>query len=41
MEFFYIAGAIMMAALVLKIGYVVYKNLIRKKKTKNNINLNL
>ena len=41
MEFFYIAGAIMMAALALKIGYVIYKNLIREKKTKNDINLNL
>lgn len=35
MEFLYIAGIIMMAALALKIGFVVYKNLIRKKRTEN------
>lgn len=39
MEFLYIAGVIMMVALALKIGFVVYKNLIGEKKTKNNIKI--
>lgn len=38
MELLYIAGIIMMAALALKIGFVVYKNLIKDKKKENNIN---
>ncbi len=41
MEFLYIAGVIMMAALALKIGFVVYKNLIVKKQTENKKTLNL
>lgn len=38
MELLYIAGIIMMAALALKIGFVVYKNLIKDKKKEDNIN---
>ncbi len=34
MEFLYIAGAIMMIVLALKIGFVVYKNFTENKKTK-------
>lgn len=37
MELLYIAGIIMMAALALKVGFVVYKNLIKEKKPKNDI----
>lgn len=31
MELLYIAGGIMMVALALKIGFIVYKNLFKKK----------
>ena len=41
MEFLYIAGIFMMVAIGLKIGFVVYKNLIKEKSTKNDKNLNL
>jgi hypothetical protein len=30
MEFLYVAGVIMMAALALKVGFVIYKNLKKK-----------
>lgn len=36
MEFLYIAGIIMMVAIALKIGFIVYKNLFKDKKPKNN-----
>jgi hypothetical protein len=32
MEFLYVAGAVMMGALALKIGFVIYKNLFAGKK---------
>ena len=35
MKFLNIALVIMMGALALKIGFVVYNNLVRKKRTKN------
>lgn len=41
MEFLYIAGIIMMVAIALKIGFVVYENLIKEKSKKNQKNLNL
>lgn len=34
MELLYVAGAIMMIALALKIGFVIYKNLFAGKKRK-------
>ncbi len=30
MEFLYVAGVLMMAALVLKVGFVIYKNFKKK-----------
>ncbi len=41
MELLYIAGIIMMVAIVLKIGFVVYKNFIQEKKDHNDKNLDL
>jgi len=41
MQLLYIAGIVMMAALVLKVGLAVYQNLIKNKNVKNKKSLDL